>query len=38
VSTVVERTIEDGEKEEGRPSAENMTTELFEPGFVRNLF
>lgn len=33
VSTVVERTIEDGEKEEGRPSAENMTTELFEPGF-----
>lgn len=33
VSTVVERTIEDGEREEGRLSAENMTTELFEPGF-----
>lgn len=33
VSTVVERTIEDGEKEEGRSSVENMTTDLFEPGF-----
>ncbi|KAH9307044.1 hypothetical protein KI387_011448 [Taxus chinensis] len=35
VSTVVERTIEDGEKE-GRPSAENMRKELFESGFEGN--
>lgn len=33
----MERTIEDGEKEEGRPSAENMTTKLFEAGFEETM-
>eukprot|EP01018_Ginkgo_biloba_P027295 Gb_33894 [translate_table: standard] len=36
VSTVVERTIEDGEKEKARPSEENMRRELFESGFEDN--